>query len=144
MRTGIFYVPFLGHVLIRFFLCHHFLQALQIPEARWPDYLTRVLAQLPGWTGLIRWRGLNPEDPIQKALPIDVVQYLAVRLFYEKELVELQARREWNIEGDLLTLTKYLQDHGMVDAVVARAEQPEFIGRVLGFLMEQRKAAKAA
>ncbi len=39
---------------------------------------------------------------------------------------------------------EYLQDHGMVDAVVARAEQPEFIGRVLGFLMEQRKAAKAA
>jgi len=101
----------------------NFLQALQIPEARWPDYLTRVLAQLPGWTGLIRWRGLNPEDPIQKALPIDVVQYLAVRLFYEKELVELQARREWNIEGDLLTLTKYLQDHGRAPEALVSAHK---------------------
>jgi uncharacterized protein len=88
------------------------LQALQIPEARWPDYLTRVLAQLPGWTGLIRWRGLNPDDPIQKASPIDVVQYLAVRMFYEKELVELQARRAWSIEGNLPALTKYLQVNG--------------------------------
>jgi hypothetical protein len=32
----------------------------------------------------------------------------------------------------------------MVDSVVARAEQPEFLGRVLGFLMGQRKAAKVA
>jgi uncharacterized protein YbcC (UPF0753/DUF2309 family) len=87
------------------------LQALQIPEARWPDYLTRVLAQLPGWTGLIRWRGLNPGDPIQQASPIDVLQYLAVRLFYEQALVELQAKRTWAIEGNLTALTKYLQEH---------------------------------
>ena len=39
---------------------------------------------------------------------------------------------------------EYLQDHGMVDSVVSRAEQPEFLGRVLGFLMGQRKAAKVA
>lgn len=85
------------------------LQALEIPEARWPDYLTRVLGQLPGWTGLIRWRGLNPEDPIQKASPIDVVQYLAVRMFYETELVKCQAQRAWNIEGNLPAVLKYLE-----------------------------------
>ena len=39
---------------------------------------------------------------------------------------------------------EYLLDHGMVDAVVARAEQPEYIGRVLGFLMEGGGTAKAA
>ena len=39
---------------------------------------------------------------------------------------------------------EYLQDHGMVDSVVPRAEQPEFLGRVLGFLMGQRKATRAA
>ena len=39
---------------------------------------------------------------------------------------------------------EYLQDHGMVDCVVPRAEQPEFLGRVLGFLMGQRKATLAA
>ena len=39
---------------------------------------------------------------------------------------------------------EYLQDHGMVDAVVTRAEQPSYLGRVLGFLMAQREAGKAA
>ena len=39
---------------------------------------------------------------------------------------------------------EYLQDHGMVDSVVPRAEQPEFLSRVLGFLMRQRKATRAA
>ena len=39
---------------------------------------------------------------------------------------------------------EYLQDHGMVDAVVARAEQPSYLARVLGFLMAQREAGKAA
>ena len=39
---------------------------------------------------------------------------------------------------------EYLQDHGMVDSVVPRAKQPDFLGRVLGLLMGQRKATKAA
>lgn len=98
----------------------HSLTVLQIPEARWPDYITRVLAQLPGWTGLIRWRGLNQDDPIQQAAPIDVVQYLAVRLFYEQELVALQARRKWGVEGNLTKVVNYLKDHGKApDATVS-------------------------
>ena len=98
----------------------HSLTVLQIPEARWPDYITRVLAQLPGWTGLIRWRGLNQDDPIQQAAPIDVVQYLAVRLFYEQELVALQARRKWGAEGNLTEVANYLKDHGKApDATVS-------------------------
>ena len=98
----------------------HSLTVLQIPEARWPDYITRVLAQLPGWTGLIRWRGLNQDDPIQQAAPIDVVQYLAVRLFYEQELVALQARRKWGVEGNLTKVANYLKDHGKApDATVS-------------------------
>ena len=87
------------------------LSKLQIPETRWPDFVARELAQLPGWTGLIRWRGLNPEDPIQKAAPIDVVQYLAVRMFYEQELVELHAQRQWNVSGNLTAITNYLQEN---------------------------------
>ena len=39
---------------------------------------------------------------------------------------------------------EYLQDHGMVDAVIPRAEQPSYIGRILGFLMDQREATRAA
>jgi uncharacterized protein YbcC (UPF0753/DUF2309 family) len=85
------------------------LEALRIPEDRWPDYLARVLAQLPGWTGLIRWRGLNPDDPIQKNNPIDVLQYLAVRLFYEVEVVAMEARRQWGVDGTLPAITRQIE-----------------------------------
>ena len=39
---------------------------------------------------------------------------------------------------------EYLQDHGMVDAVVARDAQPSFLARILGFLMERGGSSKAA
>ena len=39
---------------------------------------------------------------------------------------------------------EYLQDHGMVDAVVARDAQPSFLARILGFLMERSGSSKAA
>ncbi|KGE02980.1 DUF2309 domain-containing protein [Pseudohaliea rubra] len=84
------------------------MEALQVPEARWSDYLARTLAQLPGWTGLIRWRSENPDDPIQKHNPIDVSQYLAVRLFYEVQLVELAAQRRWGIAGTLPAISRRL------------------------------------
>ena len=39
---------------------------------------------------------------------------------------------------------EYLQDHGMVDSVVARDAQPSFLARILGFLMERGGSSKAA
>jgi len=39
---------------------------------------------------------------------------------------------------------EYLQDHGMVDSVVARNDQKAYLGRILGFLMEKGPASKAA
>ena len=39
---------------------------------------------------------------------------------------------------------EYLQDHGMVDAVVDRDTQPSFLARILGFLMERGGSSKAA
>ena len=83
------------------------LRALEIPTERWREYLTRVLAQLPGWTGFIRWRGLNPEEPIQQENPIDVVHYLGVRLFYELELTRVVTRRDFGVDAELSALTDY-------------------------------------
>lgn len=77
------------------------LSSLGIPRSRWTEYLGRQFAQLPGWAGFIRWRGENADYPAQQKHPIDAVQYLAVRLFYEVELVDATCRREWGIEGTL-------------------------------------------
>ena len=86
------------------------LRRLEIPETRWRDYLSRVLAQLPGWTGLIRWRELNPEDPTQEKCPIDVAHYLAVRLFYEVELTGVEARRHWRVDASVTAIVRYWED----------------------------------
>ena len=87
------------------------LQWMAIPKARWREYLSRHLAQLPGWTGLIRWRGENPGYPAQQHYPIDPIQYLAVRLFYESEMVGALCQREWDIQGTRSALVDYWGKH---------------------------------
>ncbi|HSF08081.1 MAG TPA: DUF2309 domain-containing protein, partial [Nitrospirales bacterium] len=91
-------------------LSHH-LHVLQIPRERWGEYLSRHLAQLPGWAGFIRWRGDNPGYPAQQLHPIDPMQYLAVRLFYESEMVDGFCRREWGIAGTRSALSVYWEEH---------------------------------
>jgi hypothetical protein len=86
------------------------LQRLGIPEPRWSEYLSRALAQLPGWSGFVRWLGENPDYPAQSKHPIDPVQYLAVRLFYEVEFVRTHCRSEWNIKGTRQALQAYWTD----------------------------------
>ncbi len=77
------------------------LERLEIPEERRADYLSRTLAQLPGWAGFVRWRSENPAYPGQREYPVDLTEYLAVRLFYEAELVEAASRRELGVPGTL-------------------------------------------
>ncbi|UCE63253.1 MAG: DUF2309 domain-containing protein, partial [Nitrospirota bacterium] len=87
------------------------LNRMKIPRDQWEEYLTRHLAHLPGWVGYIRWRSNEPEYPWQKRQPINPVKYLAVRLFYEAELVHEVCQRKWGIEGTLPTLESYFQHH---------------------------------
>ena len=91
-------------------LCKH-LEDLKIPKSRWREYLSRHLAQLPGWAGFIRWRGDHAGYPAQQHYPIDPLQYLAVRLFYESGMVEGLCQREWGIKGTLPALVAYWSEH---------------------------------
>jgi uncharacterized protein YbcC (UPF0753/DUF2309 family) len=104
----------------------HCLESLQIPAPRWADYLARALAQLPGWTGLIRWRSQNPEDPIQTHNPIDETQYLAVRLFYELLMVERVAATRWRTAGTLPAISPHI-----AEALAARGEGSKPVGENL-------------
>ena len=62
--------------------------------------LSSHLAALPGWAGFIKWRADQSEYEWQSAFPIDLVQYLAVRLWYERELVHQACREELAIDGN--------------------------------------------
>ncbi len=81
---------------------------LSIPKKMWIDFFTLHLAQLPGWTGFIKWRSEQVDYEWQNAYPIDLVKYLAVRIFYARELVDLACRTKLAIPGTYTSLRAYL------------------------------------
>jgi uncharacterized protein len=85
------------------------LSALGIdPEAR-QDYLALHLAALPGWAGFIKWRADQSEYEWQTAYPIDLAQYLAVRLWYERELVAGVCQKKLGGDGTILALKSEIE-----------------------------------
>ena len=77
------------------------LDALGIPSDFWPDYLSRHLTALPGWAGFIKWRSDQADYKWQEAYPATLVQYLAIRVYYERELVHKACQAELGINGHL-------------------------------------------
>ena len=86
------------------------LDRLEVPQEQRRDYLSKELCLLPGWTRYIRWLGENPLYHAQQKHPIDMTQYLAVRLFYEVELTYVACRQEWGIDGTVSAMISYWQD----------------------------------
>ncbi len=85
------------------------LDALTIPQELRQDYLSLQLTALCGWASFINWRSENSNYNWQVAHPIDLVQYLAVRLFYERELVAQTCRTELGIEGNLNAIVSHVR-----------------------------------
>ena len=87
------------------------LEAMAIPHDLWIDYFTMHLAQLSGWAGFIKWRSEQLDYEWQNAFRIDLVKYLAVRLFYEKELVASACQGNLGIPGSYPSIRSYLESH---------------------------------
>lgn len=85
------------------------LDALAIPLELRQDYLSLQLTALYGWASFINWRSEHSNYEWQVAFPIDLVQYLAVRLFYERELVDQTCRAELGIEGKLNAIVSHIR-----------------------------------
>ncbi len=88
------------------------LDRLGIRAESWHDYLASHLAALSGWTGFIKWRADQSEYDWQTAYPIDLVHYLAARLWYERELVDQGCRQAWSIDGNFNAISTELQKRG--------------------------------
>ncbi len=84
------------------------LTMLEIPKMLWEEYLTLHLTALPGWTGLINWRSRQPDSEWQRAYPVDLVSYLALRLTYERDLVTRTCRGELGLAGIYPVLADYM------------------------------------
>ena len=116
------------------------LESLAIPQDLWIDYFALHLAQLPGWTGFIKWRSEQSDHEWQRAFPMDLVKYMAVRLFYEKELVSLACEAKFGIPGTYASILSFMSDHpsgyglykewrtmGLAEEVVANLDLSPFI-----------------
>ena len=90
------------------------LEAMAIPRELWIDYFTMHFAQLSGWAGFIKWRSEQLDYQWQNANRIDLVKYLAVRLFYEKELVAVACQDKLGIPGSYPSIQSYLKGHPTV------------------------------
>jgi hypothetical protein len=81
---------------------------LDLPQEQWPDYLERLALDIPGWSGMFLWRHLHPgyegEDH-----PVDMMDYLAVRLVLERLYAQRLCRDQWQIEASLYVLRWYFR-----------------------------------
>jgi uncharacterized protein YbcC (UPF0753/DUF2309 family) len=89
------------------------LHRLRVPDKQREDYLRRHLGQLPGWAGYIRWRDKNPDYPEQGRHPINPLEYLSVRVFYEAELAETVCRSTLSINPALPDLLERARSHDL-------------------------------
>ncbi|MGH7215603.1 MAG: DUF2309 domain-containing protein, partial [Nitrospiraceae bacterium] len=87
------------------------LDSLQIDDDRQTDYLSRRLLQLPGWAALIKWREHHPLHAHQQRYHIDLLEYLAVRLFCESMLIKQVCGRIWGINGTVQSLHRLHREH---------------------------------
>ena len=92
------------------------LEALAIPVKFRQDYLSLQLAALPGWAGFIKWRAEETDYAWQQAYPVGLVKFLAVRLWYVRELVQKVCRDELGIDGNYPAVMDYMtrQSHAYV------------------------------
>jgi len=85
------------------------LRALGIDDGRWVEYLGRHLARLQGWAGFVKWRSEAHDYHWQRRFPVDLVDYLAARLFYERHLVDACCRDTWGVEGTVHALADHFR-----------------------------------
>ncbi|HEX5647155.1 MAG TPA: DUF2309 domain-containing protein [Nitrospira sp.] len=91
--------------------CLESLDALGIPAERLQDYLSLQLTVLPGWAGFIKWRGEERDYPWQQANPAGLVKFLAIRLWYARELVQQACKDYLGINGRYEAVMAYMRDY---------------------------------
>ncbi len=87
------------------------LEKLGIPEEAWQDYLGMHLSALPGWTAFIKWRTEHHDYRWQEAYPIDLVQVLAIRLWYERERLTPFSREFMDSDGTMQAILAFTESY---------------------------------
>ena len=81
------------------------------PRNGYRTTLSLQLTALPGWAGFIKWRGEERDYPWQQAYPVGLVKFLAIRLWYARELVYQACKDHLDIEGRYEAVMAYMHDY---------------------------------
>lgn len=86
------------------------LQRLGLADEARADYLETLAKELPGWSGMFLWRHLHPGYE-SETTPVDMLDYLAVRLVMERIHAQQLAGLHFKTEASLHGLRGYLHRH---------------------------------
>ncbi len=89
----------------------YLLQNLDIPQSKWGSYLEKLALELPGWAGIINWRAQHSSYAANRKAPVSLMDFLAIRLFFDSLWVEHISRVTWGHAGKLSALEAYFQRH---------------------------------
>ena len=82
----------------------HGLHELGVAPEQFADYLTRVLLHLRGWAGIFHWFEERPQEAITVERQVRLLDFLAVRLTYDRFAWRDVARRHLGPGTDLAAL----------------------------------------
>jgi hypothetical protein len=106
------------------------LRHMEIPPARWKDYLERLALELPGWAGLINWRARHPEYAANRQVPVTLMDFLAIRLFLDRLFLDRLCRETWGLPGKLSALQAYFEQYAaefLARKALFAGELPEYL-----------------
>ncbi|MBX9690269.1 MAG: DUF2309 domain-containing protein [Candidatus Obscuribacterales bacterium] len=84
------------------------LERLHISEDLATDYFAAQFSSLPGWASFIKWRS-SQQGYAWQLYPIDLVQYLAVRLAYECSMLSQICKKDLGIEGNYYSIKAFIE-----------------------------------
>ena len=106
------------------------LSHLTLPQDAWAGYLERLALELPGWSGMFLWRSEHPGYAGLHDVPVDMLDYLAVRLALEHLYAQRLCRRLWHVEASLDLLRWHFRHHRtelLVRHAVHNTRLPEYL-----------------
>lgn len=112
----------------------HALTELGFSESHWARYLERLALELPGWSAMFLWRSRHPGYAGSHDVPVDMMDYLAVRLNAERLVAQDLVHRQWGITLRLADLEEHFRRHPAelcVRHAYFRADLPEHLSDLI-------------
>ena len=119
---------------------------MDLPQERWVRYLEIKALELPGWSGMFLWRHLHPGYEDQE-YPVNMLDYLAVRMVLERLVAQRVCREVWQIEPSLKTLRGYFHhnpDELLVRHSLFNSRLPEYLASMAQKLVNNQRTLVTA